>query len=377
MGRDLFRRKTVRKKVAFASLLLLFAALCFADDEPPLSFEEDGVIWTRLSEDDINPRETVFRPDYIPLSIPGAEHAAVEKYRRRYLSARNREWLKNVVAAGNMYRPYIQMQLKARGMPDCLEFLPIVESSFTPTAKSRSGALGLWQFMENSMHPYLKKSDFVDERLDPWKSTDAAVAKLQENYRQFGDWAIALAAYNCGSGAMSRLLKAHPGMDFWELSEKKLLKSESAEYVPKLLAFSDLIVNAAYYGIDIPEVPEMEEEPFIYITIPGAVSLLQLSLAAEIEVTDLTRLNTALKRGITPPGYNLRVPAGSEDLIENALERIKNHEFSNAHIVAKGETLWGISRSYGITVAALCEANGIKENSVLSIGKTLYVPILK
>lgn len=367
----------MRKKVAFASLLLLFAALCFADDEPPLSFEEDGVIWTRLSEDDINPRETVFRPDYIPLSIPGAEHAAVEKYRRRYLSARNREWLKNVVAAGNMYRPYIQMQLKARGMPDCLEFLPIVESSFTPTAKSRSGALGLWQFMENSMHPYLKKSDFVDERLDPWKSTDAAVAKLQENYRQFGDWAIALAAYNCGSGAMARLLKAHPGMDFWELSEKKLLKSESAEYVPKLLAFSDLIVNAAYYGIDIPEVPEMEEEPFIYITIPGAVSLLQLSLAAEIEVTDLTRLNTALKRGITPPGYNLRVPAGSEDLIENALERIKNHEFSNAHIVAKGETLWGISRSYGITVAALCEANGIKENSVLSIGKTLYVPILK
>ena len=117
----------MRKKVAFASLLLLFAALCFADDEPPLSFEEDGVIWTRLSEDEINPRETVFRPDYIPLSIPGAEHAAVEKYRRRYLSARNREWLKNVVAAGNMYRPYIQMQLKARGMPDCLEFLPIVE----------------------------------------------------------------------------------------------------------------------------------------------------------------------------------------------------------------------------------------------------------
>lgn len=345
--------------------------------EPPLQFEEDGIIWSKVAEEDIFPREEKFRPAYKPLAIEGADKSAVEKYRRKYMKGKAKEWLIQVVSAGNMYRPYIQMQLKARGMPECLEYLPIVESSFTPTAKSRSGALGLWQFMENSMHPYLKKTDFVDERLDPWKSTDAAVAKLQENYRQFGDWAIALAAYNCGAGAMSRLLKAHPGMDFWELSEKKLLKSESAEYVPKLIAFSDLIQNAEYYGLDIPVPPAFEDEPYIYIKIPGAISLLQLSLAAEIELTDLTRYNTALTRGITPPGYNLRVPAGSEELISNALERIKNHEFSNAHVVAKGETLWGISRAYGISVADLCEANGIKENTILSIGKTLYVPILK
>ena len=368
------------KEIDFSKETVLSEEALLSDEAMPphpYQFEEDGVIWTHVAEEDLVPREEKYRCEYKPLAISGADNPAVEKYRRKYMTGRAKDWLVQVLVSGNMYRPYIQMQLKARGMPECLEYLPIVESSFKPTAKSRSGALGLWQFMENSMHPYLKKTDFVDERLDPWKSTDAAVAKLQENYRQFGDWAIALAAYNCGAGAMSRLLKAHPDMDFWELAEKKLLKSESAEYVPKLLAFSDLIQNAEYYGIEIPENPDFEDEPYIYIKIPGAISLLQLSLASEIELTDLTRFNTALTRGITPPGYNLRVPAGSEELIENALERIKNHEFSNAHVVAKGDTLWGISRAYGISVADLCEANGIKENSILSIGKTIYVPILK
>jgi membrane-bound lytic murein transglycosylase D len=133
-------------------------------------------------------------------------------------------------------------------MPPALEYLPVVESEYKPLATSRSGARGLWQFMENSIKPFMEKNEWIDERLDPWKSTDAALSKLQDNYKMFGDWPIAIAAYNCGAGAMQRILKKAPEKTFWYIAEKGLLRDQSVQYVPKFLAISELSEN----GGDMP-----------------------------------------------------------------------------------------------------------------------------
>ncbi|MCR5606871.1 MAG: transglycosylase SLT domain-containing protein [Treponema sp.] len=330
-----------------------------------------------VDDEDQNPvfmEETVRR---LPPDLDGYDHPLVEKYRKQFLRTGGRKYLAAMVEAGNLYWQYIREKIEEYNMPHCLLYLPIVESSFKPTAKSRSGALGMWQFMENSMKPFLKKTEFVDERLDPWKSTEAAFLKLQDNYKQFGDWEIAIAAYNCGAGAMAKVTKNNPDKDFWYLAENKLLKSETLDYVPKLLAICDLMQNAEYYGLELPEEEDIEEDAFTYIKMTGAVPLSQLALAAGLETSDISSLNTALYRGITIPGYELRIPTELETTITEALEKIKDHEFSNAHVVVKGETLWGISRTYGVSVDAICQANGISENSILSIGKTLFVPILK
>lgn len=330
-----------------------------------------------VDDEDQNPvfmEETVRR---LPPDLDGYDHPMVEKYRKQFLSTGGRKYLAAMVEAGNLYWEYIRKKIEEYNMPHCLLYLPIVESSFKPTAKSRSGALGMWQFMENSMKPFLKKTEFIDERLDPWKSTEAAFLKLQDNYKQFGDWEIAIAAYNCGAGAMAKVTKQNPDKDFWYLAENKLLKSETLDYVPKLLAICDLMQNAQYYELELPEEKDIEEDAFTYVKMTSAVPLSQLALAAGLETSEISNLNTALYRGITIPGYELRIPTELEETITEALEKIKDHEFSNAHVVVKGETLWGISRTYGVSVDAICQANGISENSILSIGKTLFVPILK
>ncbi|MBR7064590.1 MAG: transglycosylase SLT domain-containing protein, partial [Treponema sp.] len=264
-----------------------------------------------------------------------------------------------------------------------LEYLPVVESSYTTRARSKSGALGMWQFMANSTKPFLIRNDFVDERYDPWRSTEAALSKLQENYNMFKDWALAIAAYNCGAGALSRAMKKNPGKDFWGLADANQLSEQTTNYVPKLLAIADVATNSEYYNVDIPSASDELGEPinpragfFDYAEAKGSVSLRRVAQEMRIDESLLFSLNAALIKGITPPNqkWKIRVPEGMAESAKDALSIITPYTFQTKYIVQKGDSLWGISRKYKISVASICEVNNISEKQVLQIGKILYIP---
>ncbi len=293
MGGHLHGRKTVNAaKYAVRALALL--ALCAA---------------SRLYADEIR---------YKPLGFAGMERKEVKALRVKYLTT-HRKWLSETLDSGEVYRIYVRKELEKRKMPFILEYLPVVESNYSPKARSKSGALGMWQFMLNSVKPYLICNEYVDERLDPWKSTHAALSKLQENYDMFGDWLLAIAAYNCGAGKMRKVLKQTDRKDFWELCDENLLSAQVRQYIPKLLAVADVAENAAYYGTPLPTARDahgqsvpIPADSFDYLPVNKAVSLSALASALRIDESMLTELNLALLSGVTPPAaeYRIRLPEG-------------------------------------------------------------------
>ena len=321
--------------------------------------------------------------NYSQLTLDGSNRPEVQQFRELYQKEQYRKLLSDSLENAVEYRLYVRKAIADAGLPPELEYLPVVESFYKTNAKSRSGALGMWQFMANSVKPYLKLNDYVDERLDPWYETEAALKKLQENYRMFGDWLIAIAAYNCGAGAMTRALAKAEIKSFWYLCEKELIPLQTRQYVPKLIAIADLVMNTQYYENNIP-LHETEYESlfneknglFDFITVNRPYSLKQLARAMRIDTDELIKLNPSFTQGCTHPKTEskIRLPLGMEETALKALETIEPLDIPIKYKVVKGDTLWGIAKKHGTTVKAICELNNIKENSVLSIGKILYVP---
>ncbi len=308
----------------------------------------------------------------------------VEAFRKMYLSPKWSALLRGYLESSMEYRLYVRKAVADKQLPQMLEYLPVVESNYKTNAKSRSGAIGMWQFMANSVWPFLTLNDFVDERLDPWKSTDAALRKLTDNYNIFNDWLLAIGAYNCGVGAMNKAIKKAGGVkDFWYLAENGFLSKQTADYVPKLIAIADLAINSQFYGIDIPDHNEefeiLENEKngnFDYVTVKKAYSLNQLAQEMRMDFSTIKRLNPSFTLGMTHPSKTseIRLPLGMKQSAEDALANMRPVDFPLKYTVVAGDSLWSISRKYKTTVDAICELNGIKENAILKIGKILYIP---
>ena len=389
------------KKVFFAALIFCTSLLFGETDE--LSFTEEPMeeeviedqAFLELLKTAVAPelhsldttQQEESKPVHTPLSFISEEELAkeeVEKFRKLYLSPKWSTLLKAYLESAMEYRLYVRKAIQDAQMPEILEYLPVVESNYKTSAKSRSGAIGMWQFMANSVWPFLTLNDFVDERLDPWKSTDAALKKLTDNYNYFNDWLLAIGAYNCGVGAMSKAIKKAGGeKNFWYLAENGYLSKQTAEYVPKLIAIADLAINSEYYGIDIPnhneEFEMLENEKngnFDYITVKKAYSLNQLAQEMRLDNATLKRLNPSYTMGMTHPSKQseIRLPLGMKQSALDALENITPVEFPIKYKVEAGDSLWSISRRYKTTVQAICELNDIKENAILKIGKILYIP---
>ena len=322
----------------------------------------------------------------IPLSFVTEEMLArpeVEKFRRQYL---NEKWLKhlyNVLESAMEYRLFVRKSVQDKNLPEILEYLPVVESNYKTSAKSKSGAIGMWQFMANSVYPFLVLDDFVDERLDPWKSTEAALKKLTENYNYFNDWLIAIAAYNCGVGAMNKILRKAEKKDFWYLVDKKLLPQQTADYVPKLIAIADLAINSEYYQINLPNHNEEYEMlinekngDFDYIIVEKAYSLKQLASEMRMDYETLKKLNPSFVRGMTYPvkKSEIRLPLGMKKSAEDVIAKLIPIDFPFKYTVEKGDSLWSISRKYKVSIQSICDLNDIRENDILRIGKILYIP---
>lgn len=336
---------------------------------------------------DTLPEEKPVELTRTPLSFVSEEEIdrpEVEAFRKLYLSPKWSALLKTYLESAMEYRLYVRKAVQDAELPEMLEYLPVVESNYKTSAKSRSGAIGMWQFMANSVWPFLTLNDFVDERLDPWKSTDAALKKLTDNYNYFKDWLLAIGAYNCGVGAMNKAIKKAGGQkDFWYLAENGYLTRQTAEYVPKLIAIADLAINSQYYGIDLPNHAEefemLENEKngnFDYITVKKAYSINQLAQEMRLDSSTLKRLNPSYTMGMTHPSKSseIRLPLGMKQSALDALANLSPVEFPIKYKVEAGDSLWSISRKYKTTVQAICELNDIKENAILKIGKILYIP---
>ena len=337
-----------------------------------------------ISENEENSSQKIIQK--IPLSFVTEEMLArpeVEKFRRQYL---NEKWLKhlyNVLESAMEYRLFVRKSVQDKNLPEILEYLPVVESNYKTSAKSKSGAIGMWQFMANSVYPFLVLDDFVDERLDPWKSTEAALKKLTENYNYFNDWLIAIAAYNCGVGAMNKILRKAEKKDFWYLVDKKLLPQQTADYVPKLIAIADLAINSEYYQINLPNHNEEYEMlinekngNFDYIIVEKAYSLKQLASEMRMDYETLKKLNPSFVRGMTYPvkKSEIRLPLGMKKSAEDAIAKLIPIDFPFKYTVEKGDSLWSISRKYKVSIQSICDLNDIRENDILRIGKILYIP---
>ena len=315
---------------------LLSLALLFASS---LSFSQDqnaGAPQNLLQDPKAAPQE--FAPEefvsvwggsgfYKELDLPGAWRKEVEPYRRRWLSATGRAELRTILENGSRYRHYVRRRLAEEGLPSCIEYIPVIESSYKPLASPASGkSIGLWQFMENSIENYLRKTKWIDERRDPWKSTDAAIKKLKANHKEFGDWLLAIAAYNCGAGAVRRALKKTPEKTFWSLAQNDLIPGHAAVYVPNLLAVSDIAQNSFWYGVDLPEAFFDAElyspyDDFDCVKVGGGLSIRALAGEMRVAPDILLELNPALLYEATPPDeeYELRLPNGMKAAAEDAI----------------------------------------------------------
>lgn len=319
------------------------------------------------------------------------DYPEVVYWREFYMSEKMQKVLQNILESAVEYRVYVRKAVTQRShaqhdFPLELEYLPVVESGYKTAARSKSGAVGMWQFMANSVRPFLRLSEYVDERLDPWLSTEAGLSKLHDNYRTFNNWPLAIGAYNCGVGAMNRAIKKAGTSDYWELARSGAIAKQTAEYLPKLIAITDLAENPELYGINLPhhdqeyeELLNAREAAFDYVSVKKPYMINQIAKESGIAEKELRHLNPSLTKGFTPPAieFQIRVPAGKGQAVSDAIEKIKPIEFPFQYKVQKGDSLWSISRKYGVTVQQLCDTNGIKEKDILKIGKILYIPASK
>jgi membrane-bound lytic murein transglycosylase D len=310
-----------------------------------------------------------------PPRIPGFEMPLTRRYIERYSSGSGREWLLDAAKRAEPYLHFIKKQIAGRDLPPELLYLPIIESGFLATARSKSDAVGLWQFMRNRIAPFdIRINDWADERMDFWKSTEGALRKLEYNYQTLGDWPLALAAYNTGLGGIQRVTRQAGKADYWHLSEKGLLKTESIHYVPKLLAASYVLSNPRRFALDL----DWSEDPrWERVAVGKQVDLELLAAKAGVDGGTLKAANRELLYGITPPDkdYHLKVRATDAPLVKEALESadaaLIKYTF---HTIRSGDTLSALALRYGVSVDVIAGANpGIKAK-YLKIGGRLRIP---
>jgi peptidoglycan lytic transglycosylase D len=284
-----------------------------------------------------------------------------------YFSNRGRGTLERALARSGRYEDMIRRTLQEEGVPQELIYLAQAESGFHPLAVSRAGARGMWQFMGSRARGYgLERSWWVDDRQDPEKATRAAAHHLKDLYTQFGDWYLAMAAYNSGPGTVQSAVKRTGYADFWELYRRNVLPRETRNYVPIIVAVTIMAKNPSQYGLD----SVVKEKPVPYDTVKIDYPI-DLRLAAEcVDVTtsDLLDLNPSLLRLTTPKdrAFELHLPAGTADKFQTAVASIPTDKrvWWRYHKVQSGETLASIARTFHTTAKAIAEANDLNNKDL-------------
>ena len=352
--------------------------------------------------------------------IPVVRNASVLRFVGIFTGSQQDEMALYLKRSGR-YEEMIRAKLRARGMPEDLLYLSMIESGFNTNAKSRVSAVGLWQFMAPTARDYgLRVDSYVDERRDPERSTDAALRYLTDLHKQFGAWYLAAAAYNTGQGRVERVMKKVTGRgtgedgDFWRI--RHALPRETREYVPQMVAAALVAKEPHKHGLGNVErwLPLRVDS----VDVPAGVELETVAAAIGSTEKELARLNPHLVRKMTPPGkkvFPVRVPRGRGELFAAQFERVKAEaearevvrlaearaaeakraeirraeakraetrrasrprvaSRARTHTVRRGESLWTVARRNDMTVAQLRRANGMRSTSRLQPGQKLVIP---
>jgi membrane-bound lytic murein transglycosylase D len=292
---------------------------------------------------------------------------------------RERSFFLESYARSGLYRPMILAKLAEVGLPEQLSWLPLVESGFKERALSSARAVGLWQFIASTGYRYgLDRSDWIDERMDPEKSTGAAIAYLTDLHALTGDWLTALAAYNCGEGNVLRQIgyqKEGYFDQFWDLYTR--LPFETRRYVPRFLATLAILEDPARYGFTLPT--PYEPVAVEKIQVARATRLESLDAALGLEKGTLARLNPELRKNGTPKSaYELSVPAGRGPELLASIASVPEWTppkvETATHRVRSGETLGQIAARYRTSVKTLMSMNRLRSANRLSVGQVLRVP---
>jgi membrane-bound lytic murein transglycosylase D len=271
------------------------------------------------------------------------------------------------------YKPLIERIFSEEGVPQELIYLAQAESGFLPRAVSYKNAVGMWQFIAGtgSMYQLERTSDF-DERLDPEKATRAAAKYLKDLYARYGDWYLAMAAYNCGAGAVDRAVERTGYADYWELLKRHALPKETSGYVPIILAMTIIAKNPTDYGLT--EIDVDPELTFDTLHLTASTNLNLLADVAMQPISVIRDLNPSLLRGKAPVGFDVHLPKGSLESVQAALETIPeaNREAWRLHHVVTGDTLEAIARSYHVKPERIAAVNRASDS--IEAGDVLLIP---
>ncbi len=305
-------------------------------------------------------------------AIPRTLNRSVEQQIKIHL--KNPDFLLASYQRSGRYTTMIREKLRTSGLPQELQWLPIVESGFKTRAYSRASAAGIWQFIYETGRRYgLDRSGWIDHRMDPYKATTAALGYLTDLHKMFDDWFLALAAYNCGEMRVLREINRTGSRSFWKLR----LPRETRQYIPKFLAVLHILENPDKYGIKLPEPfpPYLFEE----VHLKKSVTLKNLAEHLKMSQDELKAMNSSIRYGVTPPsGYSVRVPLGAGLTILSNLDKIPESSFKpppevGKYRVRRGDTLGHIARRFRTSVSSLRRMNRIR-GSLIRIGQVLRVP---
>jgi membrane-bound lytic murein transglycosylase D len=277
-------------------------------------------------------------------NIPVVIDPTVEKHISFFntsIRSRFEQWLFRL----SRYRPLIENIFSEFDLPSDLVNLSLVESGFNPYAYSRAKATGPWQFMKATGKLYgLRIDHYVDERRDPIKSTVAAARYLRDLYDLFGTWPLAMAAYNAGEGKVMRALQRAQAETFWDISKTRLIRRETKQYVPRIMAATVIARNPDRYGFSQDPVPVHQFEEVV-VTRP--LHFRAIANVTGVPYEELRLLNPELRRDATPPDdspYHLKVPVGTGDKVVQLLERVPTYKFpplhTRSHLVKNGSARW-------------------------------------
>jgi membrane-bound lytic murein transglycosylase D len=290
--------------------------------------------------------------------------------------------LKHALERSGRYKAMIQHVMEEEGVPQDLIYLAVAESGFQPrVVNAGSGAGGMWQFMPNDKYYGLARNGYVDERFDPEKSTRASARYMKFIYNQLGDWYLAMAGYNWGTGRVQQAVQKTGYADFWELYKRNNLPEQTKNYVPEIIAAIIIAKNPSQYGFDDLQF----DPPITYDTVQVNYAV-DLRLVADItnsQPQDIAALNPSLMRLSTPPAalltepFSLHVPQGTGELFQQRIAEIPEDRRNSwrYHRVVADDTLASVARSFHVTVDQLATANQMKADDDLDSVEALVVPV--
>jgi membrane-bound lytic murein transglycosylase D len=314
-------------------------------------------------------------------SIPIPQHRTIDSALRLF-TVDMKESIQTSLLRSARYRALIDKALAEQKLPKGLAYLPVIESAYLTKLTSSAGAHGIWQFMPETAREYGLRVDWwVDDRADPERSTRAAAAYLKDLHRMFGDWSLALAAYNCGPNRVKQSLDNNGATTFWELLEASALPKETRGYVPTFFATLLIASDPETYGFTLGKSlgPDNVRDNDKRVEVRGPVSLDYIAEVTGVDQDVLRELNPALRRGVVPPGRGtVRVPAKVAETLAARADTLRDDD---AYVkvctfrLRKGDSVKRLARAIGSKPETILAMNNLDSPNQLGSGDTIYLPV--